>query len=62
MLRRDHFTILIGTCFETITLLEILKRRKWAGSSQCESIRDVPNEIAKMLSDLINSLKKCQCS
>jgi four helix bundle protein len=47
-----------GSLFETITLLTIFHKRGWIDISQLEQIRSFANEIGKMISALINSLKK----
>ena len=47
-----------GSLFETITLIEIFKRRQWIGLAQYQMIRNMGNEIRKMLSSLIRSIKK----
>lgn len=46
-----------GSLFETITLLTIFHKRGWIDISQLEQIRSFANEIGKMISALINSLK-----
>jgi four helix bundle protein len=46
-----------GSLFETITLMEIFKKRDWLNNAQYNSLRNEGDEIGKMLSSLINSLK-----
>lgn len=46
-----------ASLFETITLVEIFRKRGWVLSSECEKIRSEGDEIGKMLSGLINSIK-----
>lgn len=46
-----------GSLFETMTLLEILKRRNWIDNYQYRDIRLKSNDIGKMLSGLIASIK-----
>jgi len=47
-----------GSLFETITLVEIFKRRDWINNAQHNSLRNKGDEIGKMLSSLINSIKR----
>jgi len=47
-----------GSLFETITLMEIFKRKDWINNAQYSSLRNKGDEIGKMLSSLINSIKK----
>jgi four helix bundle protein len=47
-----------GSLFETITLLTIFYKRGWIDVSLLEQIRNFADEIGKMLSGLINSLRK----
>ena len=47
-----------GSLFETETLIEIFKRRAWINLRQYNTIRNMGNEIGKMLSSLISSIKK----
>jgi len=47
-----------GSLFEVITLIEIFKRKKWINEVQYDNLRSKGNEIGKMLSGLINSIKK----
>lgn len=46
-----------GSLFETVTLIEIFKKRDWIDLTQYQSIRSMGNEIGKMLSSLIKSIK-----
>ena len=45
-----------GSLYETLTLLEIFKMRKWISPEQFEGLESQSNEIAKMLKGLINSI------
>jgi four helix bundle protein len=47
-----------GSLFETITLIEIFKRKNWISIEKYDSTRMKGSEIGKMLSSLINSIKK----
>lgn len=47
-----------GSLFETITLIEILKRRNWINDKKYQDIRQMGNKIGKMLSGLIASIKR----
>ncbi len=46
-----------GSLFETVTLLEIFKRKLWLSDSVYEPLRNEADEIGKMLSSLINAIK-----
>jgi hypothetical protein len=46
-----------GSLFETITLIEIFKQKNWIETIKYESIRKDGDEIGKMLSSLIKSIK-----
>jgi len=47
-----------GSLFETITLIEIFKERRWITDNQYGCLKDRGDEIGKMVSGLINSIKK----
>lgn len=47
-----------GSLFETITLIKIFKRRNWINEAQYNNFREKSSEIGKMLSSLINSIKR----
>ncbi|HQT91380.1 MAG TPA: four helix bundle protein [Candidatus Kryptobacter bacterium] len=47
-----------GSLFETITLLEIFRRQRWISDTMCEKVLADGEQIGKMLSGLINSIKK----
>ena len=47
-----------GSLYETITLLTIFEANNWITEQQFLSIKDFSQGIARMLSGLINSLKK----
>ncbi|MDP2278664.1 MAG: four helix bundle protein [Nitrospirota bacterium] len=46
-----------GSLYETITLLTIFQRKKWIESIQFEEMKAFGDEIGKMLSSLIRSIK-----
>jgi hypothetical protein len=45
-----------GSLYETITLVEIFRRKKWVSSEQYSRIKAHGKEIASMLEGLINSI------
>ncbi len=47
-----------GSLYETITLLIICNKNKWIDNHSLEEMKSLGNEIGKMLSSLINSIKK----
>jgi four helix bundle protein len=51
-----------GSLYETITLLIILNNRKWISSEKLEEMKELGDYIGKMLSSLINSIKKANSS
>ena len=53
----QYLYIARGSLFETITLMEILKRRNWIDQNKYSSIRSMGNDIGKMISGLISSIK-----
>jgi len=46
-----------GSLYETITLLVIFENNKWINGEQLEELKAFGNEISKMLSSLIKSIK-----
>jgi len=46
-----------GSLYETVALLKLFSRKKWITEIQLEQIEISADEIAKMLSGLINSIK-----
>ena len=46
-----------GSLYETITLLIIFHKNKWIDDNQLEELKAFGNEISKMLSSLIKSIK-----
>lgn len=46
-----------GSLFETMTLIRIFKEREWIADSQYVSLKEGGNEIGKMISGLINSIR-----
>jgi len=49
-----------GSLYETMTLLEIFKRRGWISVKEFSSLKSEGIEIASMIKGLINSLYKSQ--
>ena len=49
-----------GSLYETITLLEIFKRKEWISEEEFYSLKSEGIEIASMIKGLINSLYKSQ--
>jgi four helix bundle protein len=47
-----------GSLYETITLLVIFNRKKWISDTQLNEIGVFGDQIGKMLSGLINFIKK----
>lgn len=47
-----------GSLYETIALLIIFHKNNWINVNQLEELKALGNEIGKMLSSLIKSLKK----
>jgi four helix bundle protein len=47
-----------GSLYETMTLLEILKRKSWIAESDFSSLKSEALEIASMTKGLINSIYK----
>ena len=47
-----------GSLYETLTLLEIFKMRKWISPEQFEGLESQSNEIARMINGLIKSIVK----
>lgn len=56
--RKNFFTIARGSAQECVPLLEISKRRRFIDESQHNDLRKDLEEIARMLSGLINGLDK----
>ena len=54
----QYLYIARGSLFETITLIEIFKHRNWINDNQYNVIRKKGDEIGKMISGLITSIKK----
>jgi four helix bundle protein len=46
-----------GSLFETVTLLIIFYRNSWISKEKLDEIKNMADEIGKMLSGLINLLK-----
>ena len=49
-----------GSLYETMTLLEIFKRKGWISEEKFSSLKSEGIEIASMIKGLINSLYKSQ--
>jgi four helix bundle protein len=49
-----------GSLFETITLLVIFYKNGWIDENQLVELKEQGNQIGKMISSLISSLKKVQ--
>ncbi len=49
-----------GSLYETMTLLEIFKRKGWISAEEFSSLKSEGIEIASMIKGLINSLYKSQ--
>ena len=47
-----------GSLYETVTLLIIFQRNNWISEEQLEGLKQFADQINKMLSSLISSLKK----
>ena len=47
-----------GSLYETMTLLEIFKRKKWISNSDYSHLETEGKEIASMIKGLINSLHR----
>ena len=53
-----HFLYIArGSLYETITMLQIFLRKKWLSNKKYEKLKADAEEINKMLSVLINSIK-----
>lgn len=54
-----HFLYIArGSLFETVTILEIFRRRSWIKEAQFYSLKQTAIQLGKRISALINSLKK----
>ncbi len=47
-----------GSLYETMTLLEIFKRKDWISAEQLSSLKSEGIEIASMIKGLINAIRK----
>ena len=52
----QHCYIARGSLYETMTLLEIFRRKRWITDSEYTSFETAGKEIASMIKGLINSL------
>ena len=46
-----------GSLYETVTMLQIFVKKKWLGKETCSKLYSQAEEINKMLSGLISSIK-----
>lgn len=54
-----HFLYIArGSLFETVTLLEIFRRRSWINKAEFSSQKNAAIQLGKRISSLINSIKK----
>jgi four helix bundle protein len=53
---RQFLYIARGSLYETVTMLEIFKRKKWLKKEVHDDLYEKADEINRMLSGLINSL------
>jgi four helix bundle protein len=54
-----HFLYIArGSLFEVVTLLVIIERLKWIDGADLEKLRNDAQVIGKMLTGLVNSIKK----
>lgn len=58
----QYLYIARGSLYETVTLLIIFNKNKWINDVQLDEMKSFGNEIGKMLSSLINSIKNSQFS
>ena len=47
-----------GSLYETITFLMIFHKKSWINDLQLEQVKDLADEIGKMVSSLINAIRK----
>lgn len=47
-----------GSLYETVTLLVIFQRNNWISEEQLNGLKQLADQISKMLSSLISSLKR----
>jgi four helix bundle protein len=47
-----------GSLYETVTLLIIFRNNKWINEEKLEELKSFADEIGKMISGLINSIKQ----
>ena len=53
-----HFCYIArGSLYETVSMLQILKKKKWIRNKPYEKLYSEANEINRMISGLINSIK-----
>lgn len=56
----QYLYIARGSLYETVTLLIIFNKNKWINDMQTNEMKAYGDEIGKMLSGLINSIKNSQ--
>lgn len=54
----QYLHIARGSLYETMTLLEIFKRRNWINQEKLLEIEKQAKEIASMIKGLINSIQR----
>jgi four helix bundle protein len=54
---RQFLYIARGSLYETITMLQIFRRKKWLSQASYQKLYSAAEEISKMLSGLINSIR-----
>ena len=54
---KQYLYISRGSLYETMTLLEIFRQKKWITKSKYDSLEQEAIEIAAMIKGLINSIK-----
>ena len=54
----QYLNISRGSLYETMTLLEIFRRKKWISDDQYSQLESMGKEIVSMIKGLINSLSQ----
>jgi len=47
-----------GSLYETVTIVTIFKEKQWINSEELEAIKQLGEQVNKMLSSLISSVKR----
>jgi len=47
-----------GSLYETVTIVTIFKEKRWINSEELEAIKQLGEQVNKMLSSLISSVKR----